>query len=399
MTTRRPLLMSAPAALDLTRPVVIAGGGIGGLALAVGLVRAGIPCQVYERSPELRAAGAGLSLWANATGALAWLGVLSALQGLGSELRAFHISDERGRLLARLPLPALATPALGLRRSDLQHALWSALPAGIVTTGQGVEGFAALNDRVLVRRQDGTQQEAALLVGADGLHSQVRADLHGPEPLRYAGCVCWRALVRLPLARPPGLFTESVGRGRCFGLMPCGADTYYWFATLNHPAGTAAALAGDRARVLREFAGWHEPVEKIIAATPPEAILCHEFEDRPPRRHWGAGRVTLLGDAAHPMLPNLGQGGCTALEDAVTLAQLLSGGRVELADLRAWERARHRRTATMQIQSRRVGQIGQLAHPWAVALRDTVLRLTPTHINARHLRAQHGWTPEVAIAG
>ncbi len=385
--------MSVPAPFPFKYPVVIAGGGIGGLALAVGLSRAGIPCRVYERAAEFRAAGAGLSLWANATAALKQLGLLSAAQAYGSELRALQLPDEQGRILSHLPLATHGTPALGLERTHLQHVLAATLPAGFVQTGCEVTGFESQEDRVLVHLSDGTKVEASLLIGADGLRSSVRENLHGVSSPRYGGCLCWRGLVTIALHRPLGLFTESWGRGRRFGLMPCGPDKYYWYATLNHPPGVAATLGGDRDRVQREFSGWHDPIGVVIAATPPDAMMCHDLEDRPPQAPWGAGRVTLLGDAAHAMLPNLGQGGGTALEDAVTLAQLLSRGCFSLAALRAWESSRHQRTCAIQNQARRIGQIGQLAHPWAVALRNTALRLTPTRVNAASTLRLHGWTP------
>jgi 2-polyprenyl-6-methoxyphenol hydroxylase-like FAD-dependent oxidoreductase len=167
-----------------------------------------------------------------------------------------------------------------------------------------------------------------------------------------------------------------LGRGARFGIVPMSRSRIYWFATENSAEG--GRHADEKAALMRLFGGWHSPIPALIAATPGRDILRHDIYDRPVLRSWGAGRMTLLGDAAHPMTPNMGQGACQALEDAVVLAQCLAGAHHIAAALRAYERLRIRRANGFVIRSRQVGMIGQLESPLAIRLRDAfVSRLSP----------------------
>jgi 2-polyprenyl-6-methoxyphenol hydroxylase-like FAD-dependent oxidoreductase len=155
----------------------------------------------------------------------------------------------------------------------------------------------------------------------------------------------------------------------------------YWYATTNLPEGAAAAEPDPKAALLRCFAGWFDPVETLVEATPPEAILINDVYDRPALRRWGRSRVTLLGDAAHPTTPNMGQGGCMAMEDALVLARCVEAQPDDLpAALLAYERKRRRRAALVVSQSRQFGWLGQWERPKAVAFRTALGRLYPDRL-------------------
>jgi 2-polyprenyl-6-methoxyphenol hydroxylase-like FAD-dependent oxidoreductase len=168
-----------------------------------------------------------------------------------------------------------------------------------------------------------------------------------------------------------------------FGQLPIDANRAYWFATHNEPAG-GRAPDGEKAYLLDLFSGWHAPIPNLIAATDEAVILRNDIYDRPPLEEWGTGLITLLGDAAHPMTPNMGQGACQAMEDAVVLRNCLLAHGPETA-LRLYEQERIERTTKFVRQSRRIGQVGQLEGPTVAALRDMLLKVSPARLQANQL--------------
>ena len=208
------------------------------------------------------------------------------------------------------------------------------------------------------------------------------------EELRYAGYTSWCgiAVPRHALVPVGGGF-ESWGRGRRFGCAHVGGGRIYWFATENAPEGASDGPAGTKAALLETFRGWHEPVEALIRATQEDAILRTDVHDREPLgKRWGEGRATLLGDAAYPVTPNLGQGACQAIEDAVVLARCLrEGGGSVVGALRRYEGLRADRTAAIVRRSRRIGRVGQLENPLLCRLRDRTLKMIPARTQLRRM--------------
>ena len=293
------------------RRVIIIGGGIGGLCTAIGLHRLGLDVSVYEQAPAFAEVGAGLTIWANAIKALRKLGISEDALG-GARLRQGVLSSWNGKRLSTSSIealePALGAPGLAVHRADLHHALLSALPRDTVQVGYTCTGFEQDPDGVTVCFSDGSTQRADLLVGADGIHSVVRRQLFPGVTLRYAGYPAWRGVVTLERqSLAPGT-SELWGRGARFGIVPIGNERVYWFATANLPAGLRPAPDERKAELLRRFSAWHAPIEELIKTTPPENILYNDIFDFPPIPRWSEGRVTLLGDAAHPTTPNMGQG-------------------------------------------------------------------------------------------
>ncbi len=220
---------------------------------------------------------------------------------------------------------------------------------------------------------NGEESQADLLIGADGIHSRVREQLTGKLALRYSGYTAWRGIAPTPdKAFQSG---ETWGKGRRFGLVPLSGEKVYWFATDNRPEGETDDPARRQAELLELFAGWHYPVPELIGTTPRGDILRNDIFDLPPLKKWSVGRVTLLGDAAHAMTPNLGQGACQAIEDAVTLAGCLTRFEEVSEALARYEALRRPRTARITRQARQVGEIGQWGHPAAVWLRQHFARL------------------------
>ncbi len=370
--------------------VAIIGGGIGGLTAAIALHRAGIRAQVYERADALEPAGSALTVWANAMQALGTLGLAEAVGQAGMVIGEGEVQTWRGERVTSLSLAKITfAQSVCLRRSRLQGVLLDALdPAALhlgcectnVTSGQ--DGMANLTF------SNGASATAEAVIGADGVHSLVRRCLHGDRPVRYAGYTAWRGIASEDgLGLVPDKALEAWGRGRRFGLVPVGQGHFYWFFAANMPQGAVEANGEvHRDEVLDRMTGWHGLFKEVVRTTPEEELIRTPIYDLPPLRRWGHGNVTLLGDAAHPMTPNLGQGACQAIEDAVTLAHCLheSGG-IQPA-FRRYEKLRQARASTIVGLSRRLGSIAQWDNPIACWLRDTGARLTPAWLTARQLR-------------
>jgi 2-polyprenyl-6-methoxyphenol hydroxylase-like FAD-dependent oxidoreductase len=267
-----------------------------------------------------------------------------------------------------------------MHRADLQGVLLDAFGRDRVRLGKACVSVAQDERGIAATFADGHVVRGDVLIGADGLHSVVRTTLHGDRPPRYSGYTAWRGVVSFDHAKLlPG---ESWGPARRFGEIPMSQGRVYWFATDNVPAG-GRAPAGEKAELLRLFTGWHAPIEALVDATGDRAILRNDIYDRPPLARWGDRRITLAGDAAHPMTPNLGQGACQAIEDAVALARCLTRTGDVVAALRAYETARLPRANAIVEASRRVGLIGQLQNRWAITARDAFVRLIGGRMQAR----------------
>jgi 2-polyprenyl-6-methoxyphenol hydroxylase-like FAD-dependent oxidoreductase len=283
----------------------------------------------------------------------------------------------------------LGEVSIVVHRADLQAILLRALDSDAVRLGAHCTGFTQDGDRVTARFADGEEAHGDLLIGADGLHSVVRAQLFGAAAPRYAGYTAWRAVAPFDHARlTPG---ETMGRGARFGMAPVSGGRAYWYATLTTPEGGRDVEGGRKRALLEIFRGWHTPIEALIAATDETAILRNDIYDRDPLSHWSVGRVTLLGDAAHPMTPNLGQGACQALEDAVALADALKDSDDVRAALRAYEERRIGRTSALVRQARQIGAVGQWSNPLACRLRDALLKYVVVRVQGRQIERVAGY--------
>jgi 2-polyprenyl-6-methoxyphenol hydroxylase-like FAD-dependent oxidoreductase len=369
---------------------IVAGAGPGGLTAAIALRAAGWDVAVFERAEQLEPVGAGLALYHNAVRALGTLGLADALAGAGVPIDRAELRTWRGEILTEGDLGRLTqqmgVPAICLHRADLQRVLLDAFGGEGVRCDFAATGFDQTSEGITVRFANGHEETGDLLVGADGLHSAIRTQLLGDQSPRYAGYTSWRGIAATePAGLPPRCGFESWGRGARVGMFRVAGGRVYWFAVANGLEGEHDAPDGRKGDVLGRFRGWHAPVEAVIEATPEAAILRHDIYDRDPVARWGEGRATLLGDAAHPMTPNLAQGAGQAIEDGVALAQCLRDGADVPAALRRYEQQRQARTASLVIQSRRMGQVAQLANPLACVLRDQLVKLTPRSVTERQL--------------
>ena len=362
----------------------IIGGGIGGLAAAVALRRIGVETLVIERVASIREVGAGLSIWSNAVNALRQLGLEASVLASASVIARHLTQTPDGRNITQTEFGPIAqaagAPCVCIHRAVLQKLLLDALPPASVRTGVHCTGFA---DSTAIL-ESGERIDADVLVGADGISSVIRDQLHGAEAPRYAGYTCWRGIRPADGIQIDRLPLLVLGGGSQFGVWPCGEGQLYWFLTQNSPQGTRKTKT-DAVAVCRD---WAAPVREIIEGTREDAILQNDIIDRPPLATWGRGNVTLLGDAAHASTPNLGQGACQALEDAVVLAYCLRTTSPVEAALREYERLRMPRTGKVVRDSWVAGKVLQLDAPAWEALRNWFLgsRLGK-HLGTKNFRA------------
>ncbi|HEY6904524.1 MAG TPA: FAD-dependent monooxygenase [Candidatus Acidoferrales bacterium] len=345
---------------------VIIGAGIGGLAAALALRRIGIETLVIEQVVTIREVGAGLSIWPNAVNALRELGLEATVVASASVIERNLVRTPAGRLISRTEFGAISraanVPCVCIHRAVLQKILLDSLPPASVRAAARCSRF----DDSTAILDSGERISADILIGADGISSVIRDGLYGAEAPRYAGYTCWRGIRDDNGVLPDGSALLAIGAGSQFGLWPCGRGQLYWFLTKNAPRGTTQT----KAEAVALCRNWAAPIPEIVERTPAEAILQNDIVDRPPMRWRGRGHVTLLGDAAHASTPNLGQGACQALEDAVVLAHCLSGTRPIEAALRKYERLRIPRTTAIVRNSWRSGKILQLDSPALESFRN-----------------------------
>jgi len=343
--------------------VAVVGGGIGGLTLAIALRRAGVDVVVFERTAELREVGAAVAVAANSTRLLARLGLadeLAAVSTVPSEL-VFR-DGMNGQLLVSHPIgrddayrTRYGSPLYGLHRGQLQRILGTALGAEPLRLGREVTGLHETPDEIVVQCADGAEFAADIVVGADGVHSMVRTWITDEQPPVYTrtsgfrGLVPTEALPSLPDVRAlqfwvgadAHLLHYSINDGSLVNFLAVREGPETW------PAGTGP-LETEPGTLAAMFKGWHPAVHEMISAVPQS--VCWPLYSQPPLRRWSRGRVVLIGDAAHAMLPHHGQGANQAIEDAIVLADCLTGapGGEHAAAFDRYARLRRARTRKIQ---------------------------------------------------
>ncbi len=356
--------------------IAIIGGGIGGLTAALALRQAGFEPQIFEQAPALLDVGAAIAIWPNAMRVLERLQLGDRVLGQAGVMEEIHWLDQHGFLINRVRIAQNSAPAVALHRADLQHLLQHALPQSSIHLGHMLIDQQQRGDRIVAKFANGDSIDADFLIGADGIHSRVRAQfINDGDPI-YRGYTVWRGISpSVPNALPPATAVELHGRGKRFGIGPAGRGRVGWWATVN---------TDDNTQDLAQFfADWYPPVLELIEATPRSSVLKTGAFDRAPVRTWGHGRMTLLGDAIHPTTPNLGQGGCLAMEDAMILARCFEKYGADEEALRRYERCRYKRTTAVSRYSRYYGEVGQWENVWARGVRRAMLALVPEALALR----------------
>jgi 2-polyprenyl-6-methoxyphenol hydroxylase-like FAD-dependent oxidoreductase len=367
------------------KQILVVGAGISGLATAVALQRRGIDVSVIEERTDT-SSGAGISIWPNALAALDEIGLGDAVRAAGGRVTAGALRWRDGTWL-RHPaserlVKALGEPLVVIRRSALTQVLAGALKDGTVQTGVSAQEVVATSDGVRIAMSDSTLREVAAVIGADGTRSIVARHLNGTLAHRYVGYTAWRGVA--DCAIDPDVAGEVLGPGIEFGHVPLGADRTYWFATERAPEGQAAPQ-GELDYLKTRFASWADPIPAVLAATDPAGVLRNDLYDRDQARQWSRGPIVVVGDAAHPMRPHLGQGGCQGLEDAAVLARFLDGDDDVTTAFARFAAFRRPRVRALVRESKLVGQLVNLRPAVLSGFAGRATVLVPETLMTRHL--------------
>ncbi len=377
------------------KQVIIIGAGIGGLCTAIALKEQGFRVKVYERFEAVQDLGAGIILHPNAIRALEELGIKNAVQMVGHQLHQLGVVSQDGEVLSAISSKTLKDEVgetmWSFHRADLHALLMKMLPEGAVEMGKTFVKAEQKGEKVEVHFKDGTQVEGDVLIGADGMNSSVRKQFVPESHIRYSGYTCWRGVVQLDLGdQMDHVGMEVWGRGKRFGIIPLSGKRVYWFAMENSDPDDEVMMNYHRNDFQQSFDDFPPEVQRVISHIgEPHDIIWGDIEEVKPPKTLVFGRVALIGDAAHAMTPNLGQGGGIAIEDAVVIAKCLTDSPSVEEALDRYEAKRLTRVMQMVKRSENLGKIAQWEGRVSVAIRNWVTKKMGDSMNGPRLRKMY----------
>ncbi|MBT5032241.1 MAG: NAD(P)-binding protein [Proteobacteria bacterium] len=343
--------------------VAIVGGGIGGLFTANALIKQGLAVTVYEQAPKLGEVGAGIYLTPNSVRHLQRLGLESSVKKYGARVGAdsrYYRHDGSEIAPVQVTDSSGWNATFGMHRADMIDLLAEPLPQGVVQTGHECTGFEQDGDVARVTFANGKVAEAGIVIGCDGIHSALRPVVVPPSVPVFSGSAAYRGVIARKLLPdwPADVWRMWLGEGKHFLVFPLRAGTllnFVGFVPGDTEIKESWTAPGDPDLLRKEFAGWDQRIEKLLGHV--EQTFRWALYDRDPLPTWTKGRLTLLGDAAHAMLPHLGQGANQSMEDGMALATILAGVTRETAQaaLVAYENLRRQRVADVQLGARKNG--------------------------------------------
>ena len=373
---------------------LIVGCGIGGLAAAHALTQNGHQVELVERASALKPVGAGISLQPNAMQALKRLGVDQLIQQAAWPAEQAQICTSNGKVLTQFDFgnyqEMFGFLPMTIYRGDLINILAQSLSdkegQSKIVLDQQVSSFEESNGAIKVTTECGEEHQCDALVAADGIHSIIRQKLWKKQIPRYAGYTCWRGMVDDPnLVKQVNTMTEVWGKGARFGFMRCNDRQVYWFATEDRKARTDQQPDSSWKK---RFQNWMQPIPQLLDATQDAPVFQNDIVDLAPISRWSQGNITLLGDAAHAMTPNFGQGGAQAIEDAVVLGLTCQPSANIKESFKRYEAARIARTTSLVKGSKQFGWIGQGGNGLARLIRNYVMPNLPKSFVDKQLATQ-----------
>jgi len=360
------------------KEIAIIGGGIGGLTLAICLKNSGYQCHIYEKNTEFREVGAAISVFPNALKVFQAVGLLDNILRVSGVVENVFLKTQSGRILSKSS-PHYDLPTICLHRTDLHTVLLENVKAELHTHHQVASVETLDTGKVNLVFTNGTHKTVDAVVGADGLHSVIRQQIINDGSPVFRGYSIWRGVCEMDL--DAGYGSETYGNGKRVGIVPIKDGQFGWWATLNEPFMQSDEPEGSRQRLLTHFSDWHYPIPELIRNT--KHILKNSLTDRVPVRGWSKGMAVLLGDAAHPTTPNLGQGGCMAIEGAYILAKCIDTYGLTPAAFARYEKLHFPRAERIVKASLQLGEIGQLENRAICALRNLLISIVPARLNMK----------------
>ena len=363
--------------------IAIIGGGIAGLTAATCLRQQGLSATVYETSDTPRATGKGIWLPSNALQVMARLGLAEGMYAKGINIDRIELRNHNNTLLQHLDLAGVRARfghgTLSIRRQDLHEQLQAALAPDSLELGKCCSSLQEHAEGVTLTFEDGSHTSSDVVIVADGVHSRLRMQLNAGTHWRYAGQRCFLGIANVSLSDDLHSTVREIWGGKYrFGFSAVTPEQVYWFAPISTPQD--APIPSDiKAFLHAAYQDFPEPVGQLLEHTLDTDIISTELGDLPNVNTWHSQRVVLIGDAAHGMTPNLGQGGAQAIEDAYVLAQELSQ-QPHTQALTNYATRRQPKAQRISLRARRFGQLAHLAQPWS-HVRDVCLRIIPSSLN------------------
>ncbi|WP_038342439.1 FAD-dependent urate hydroxylase HpxO [Acinetobacter sp. A47] len=351
--------------------IAIVGAGMGGLTAGIALKKFGHQVTIYEQAAEILPVGAAISLWSNGVKCLNYLGLTDQIQALGGQMESLAyvdgLSQQTMTQFSLTPLyKEVGQRAYPVARADLQHLLMQQFGLEDIRLGMKMTAIEARPDAVSLHFQDGSHATADLLIGADGTHSLTRQYVLGYQvERRYAGYVNWNGLVEIDESIAPAMqWTTYIGEGKRVSLMPVAQKRFYFFFDVPLAAGLENHREHYKQDLKLHFSGWCDPVQTLIEHIDEHKTNRVEIHDIEPFMDFYKERVVLLGDAAHSTTPDIGQGGCQAMEDAIYLARALQINTFGLEDaLARYQNKRNERTREMVLRARKRCDVTHMKDP------------------------------------
>lgn len=369
---------------DLT--FTISGGGIAGLTTAIALKRIGIKAKIVEAAPEFKPVGAGITLAPNAIKAFQHLGIKQEIEEASNLISGLEICDFKGKTITQQPSEFDESTAIhAIHRGNLHEVLLSHLKDHSIVLGKRTTGFNKKADQIELTFDDGSTHLTDLLIASDGIHSPIRKQLLPDSELRHAGYTCWRGISANNFGIEKA--TESWGHGKRFGIVPLPDNQIYWFACLNAPVNDPQMKKYGVHELRQVFEDFHTPIPDLIGSTPDSQILWNDIYDLKPIRNFAFGDVVLIGDAAHATTPNMGQGACQAIEDAVILAECLKRSSTAAQAFHFFEQHRKKRAQSIVNRSWEMGKMAQMNNRVFSTLRNGLMRAIPASVLKSQLKS------------
>ena len=369
--------------------VSIIGGGIAGLTSAIALEKIGIKPIIFESAPVIKAVGAGLVLAGNAIKAFEKLDIADDIIKLGLLLPSFTIYDQKGKIINKIDsntiIKKYGVGNFTIHRAELHNYLLSKIDSDRIHLNKQAVGLESKENSVSINFKDGSRYETNALIIADGIHSAIRQQLLPNTTPRYSGFTCWRAVIdnsNLKLTETSETWSTA---GR-FGIVPLADNKIYWFACINAPQNDKTMKHFKLSDLQNHYKSFHEPIPAILQHTKDENLIWSDIIDLKPINQYAFDKVVLIGDAAHAATPNMGQGACQAIEDAVILADELKNNPDHKTAFKQFEKRRLKRVHYIVNTSRTIGKIAQTENKLLASFRNFIFRNIPSSINEQQLR-------------
>jgi 2-polyprenyl-6-methoxyphenol hydroxylase-like FAD-dependent oxidoreductase len=364
----------------IKQKIAVIGGGIAGLTFSISLNPEKYECHIFEKKESFGEVGAAISVFPNALSVFKELGMMEKILHTAGELKKIILKTAKGRIMS-ITQPKGEFPILCIHRADLHNVLLKNSKS-VLYSNYGLDAIEELpSKKMRLHYENGESKDFDLVVGADGIHSAVRKYVINDGTPIFRGYNIWRGVIKTDFAIGHG--SETMGKGKRVGIVPIKDGVYGWWATCNEEFMQSDEPEGTREKLMRLFADWHHPIPMFMEKT--EFIIKNSLADRIPTRGWHKNNAVLIGDAAHPTTPNLGQGGCTAIEGAYLLAKCIEKYGISQDAYKRYEELHFDRAQEINQESLRLGKIGQFSNPFLIAIRNIIFLLTPSAFSVKLL--------------